>query len=165
MEEPHPNATSMVHSSFLPLELAVASCYSIRGTRTERPRRVVLQGPPMGVPYRVYLEHPLCVYCNVVPVVLHPLLHSLPYPCLLVPCDTIPGLQASLIPLPLEAAFNVGLDMIHQFVFTHQGKGRGRNVASSSPMQVLLEHPSTRKRKLTKLNDKDHRKVRSGGAI
>jgi hypothetical protein len=51
----------------------------------------------MGVPYGVYLEHPLCVYCNVVPVVLHPLLHSLPYPYLLVPCDTIPGLQASLI--------------------------------------------------------------------
>jgi hypothetical protein len=47
--------------------------------------------------YGVYLEHPLCVYCNVVPVGLHPLLHSLPYPYLLVPCDTIPGLQASLI--------------------------------------------------------------------
>jgi hypothetical protein len=73
------------------------TCYSIRGTRTERPRRVVLQGPLMGVPYGVYLEHPLCVYCNVVPAVLHPLLHSLPYPYLLVPCDTIPGLQASLI--------------------------------------------------------------------
>ena len=79
------------------LGLGGGSCYSIRGTRTGHPRRVVLQGPPMGVPYGVYLEHPLCVYCNVVPVVLHPLLHSLPYPYLLVPCDTIPGLQASLI--------------------------------------------------------------------
>jgi transposase len=27
-------------------------CYSIRGTRTKRPRRAVLQGPPMGVPVR-----------------------------------------------------------------------------------------------------------------
>jgi hypothetical protein len=69
------------------------------------------------------------------------------------------------LPLPIKAAFKVGLDMVHQFVFTHQGRGKGRTVASSSPMQVLLEHPSTRKRKLTKLNDKDHGKVRSGGAI
>ena len=42
------------------------TCYSIRGSRTERPRWVVLQGPPMGLPYGVYLEHPLCSYCNVV---------------------------------------------------------------------------------------------------
>lgn len=37
----------------------------------------------------VYQEHPLCVYCNVVSVVLHPLLHPLPDPYLLVPVHDV----------------------------------------------------------------------------
>jgi hypothetical protein len=74
-------------------ETVIVSAVSVSGTTVW----VVSQGTTLGLLYGVYLEHPLCVYCNVVPVGLHPLLHSLPYPYLLVPCDTFPGLQASLI--------------------------------------------------------------------
>jgi len=65
----------------------IVSAVRVSGTTVRR----VFQRTPSGSSYGVYLEYPLCVYCNVVPVVLHPLLHSLPYPYLLVPCDTIPG--------------------------------------------------------------------------
>jgi hypothetical protein len=37
----------------------VTRCYSIRGPRTERPRRVVLQGPPMEIPLRSISRTPL----------------------------------------------------------------------------------------------------------
>jgi hypothetical protein len=88
--------TGAKHGAFIE-EIPEPICYSIRGTRKQNDRLGGFKGTPSGLSYGVYLEHPLCVYCNVVPVELHPLLHTLPYPYLLVPRDTITGWQASLI--------------------------------------------------------------------
>jgi hypothetical protein len=48
-----------------------------------------------------------------------------------------------------------GTNMAHQFVFTHQGKGKGRAVASPSPIQVLSERPSVGKRKSDEFKEVD----------
>jgi hypothetical protein len=63
-------------------------------------------------------------------------------------------------PLPFEATLKFRTNMAHQLVVIHQDKGKSRAVASPSPAQVLSEHPSTRKRKSTELNDEDRGKVR-----
>jgi hypothetical protein len=50
---------------------------------------VGFQGTLLGSFNGVCQEHPLCVYGNIVPVVLHLLLHPLPDPYLLVPVHDV----------------------------------------------------------------------------
>jgi hypothetical protein len=71
------------------------------------------------------------------------------------PPQTSPPLSSPLSlppPLPFEAIFKFGTNMVYQLAVIHRNKGKSRAVASPSPAQVLPEHPSTRTRKFTKSN-------------
>jgi hypothetical protein len=67
------------------------------------------------------------------------------------PPQTSPPLSSPLSlppPLPFEATLKFETNMAHQLAIIQQDKGNNRAVASPSPVQVVSEHPSARKRKV-----------------